>query len=178
MITFILGGARCGKSRHAEALANRWLDAHPDGERIYIATAQVFDDEMRDRVAQHQDQRGGNWRTIEEPMALRDVLQKEADQNRFILVDCLTLWLTNCLLAEHDCNGAVTGLCEALTALDGEIVIVSNEVGLGIVPENKLARQFRDIAGIANQRVAEVADKVVFIAAGLPVVLKENGSEG
>lgn len=172
-VSLVLGGARSGKSRFAEREADQWLEGHEKGERIYVATAQIFDDEMRDRVAQHQTQRGGNWQTIEEPYDLTSVLEAHNNAGKFVLVDCLTLWLTNLLLAEKDTEQAVMDLCDALRVTESHVVLVSNEVGLGIVPENKLARQFRDIAGIANQRVAEVADKVVFVAAGLPMILKD-----
>lgn len=174
MITLVLGGARSGKSRFAEAAADQWLSDNPGCDRVYVATAQIFDEEMRERVAKHKHQRGDNWRTIEEPMALADTLSHEAHPNRFILVDCLTLWLSNQLLAESDTDDAVATLCKTLASLEGNIMIVSNEVGLGIVPDNPLARRFRDIAGFANQEVAKVADKVVFIAAGLPLILKNE----
>ena len=172
MITLVLGGARSGKSRYAEQLGHDWLTGNPDGERYYIATCQPFDDEMTSRIDKHKEQRGENWTTIEEPFQLADCLAREQDKPRFILVDCLTLWLTNHLLAENDINQEIATLCDTLIKADGNIVLVANEVGLGIVPENKLARQFRDHAGICNQRVADVADRVVFIAAGLPLVMK------
>jgi len=172
MITLILGGARSGKSRYAEKIGENWLNENPKGERIYLATCQVFDDEMSNRVDKHKEQRGGNWTTIEEPLLLSEALKRETNSSRFVLVDCLTLWLTNHLLAENDTDEAITELCETLTQIESDVVLVANEVGLGIVPDNKLARQFRDIAGLCNQRVAAVTDKVVFIAAGLPMTLK------
>lgn len=171
-VTLVLGGARSGKSRFAEREADQWLDQYKDGKRIYVATARIFDEEMRDRVELHKHQRGENWQTIEEPYELTNALSHHIASGEFVLVDCLTLWLTNLLLAEKDTDLAVKELCEALSRVESEVVLVANEVGLGIVPENKLARQFRDIAGIANQKVAEVADKVVFITAGLPMILK------
>ena len=172
MITLVLGGARSGKSRYAEQLGHDWLANNPSGERLYIATCQAFDDEMTSRIDKHKQQRGDNWTTIEEPFQLADCLTRSQGKSRFILVDCLTLWLTNHLLAENDINQKISDLCDALKTADDHIVLVANEVGLGIVPENKLARQFRDHAGICNQRVAEVADHVAFIAAGLPLVMK------
>lgn len=172
MITLVLGGARSGKSRYSEQLGHDWLKANPNGERLYIATCQAFDDEMSNRIDKHKEQRGDNWTTIEEPFQLSDCLTRDARKPRFVLVDCLTLWLTNHLLAENAIDQKISDLCNALSKADGDIVLVSNEVGLGIVPENKLARQFRDHAGICNQRVAEIADRVVFIAAGLPLVMK------
>jgi len=172
MITLVLGGARSGKSRFAEMQADHWLRKNPSGERVYIATAQAFDDEMRDKVAHHKVQRGTNWRTIEEPFELVRCLTEENAENRFLLVDCLTLWLSNLVLNGIDANGATDRLCTCLEKTQGEIVIVSNEVGLGIVPVNKLSRQFRDIQGSANQRLAAAAHKVVLVTAGLPLVLK------
>jgi adenosylcobinamide kinase / adenosylcobinamide-phosphate guanylyltransferase len=163
-VVLVLGGARSGKSRFAESLAHQ--PAH------YIATAQAFDDEMRERIAAHRVQRGDKWITNEVPIDLVGVLRENDRAGHFILVDCLTLWLSNLLLAELDCDAAIQKLIAHLETAQSRIVIVSNEVGLGIVPDNKLARRFRDVQGIANQRVAEVALNVVFIAAGLPLILK------
>jgi adenosylcobinamide kinase / adenosylcobinamide-phosphate guanylyltransferase len=163
-VTLILGGARSGKSRLAESLAQ--------GERHYIATAQAFDDEMKDRIAKHQAQRGEGWVTHEEQFGLPRKLAELDLAGRFILVDCLTLWLSNLILAERDWQGPTTALCGVLQRMTSDVVLVSNEVGLSIVPDNKLGRQFRDAQGIVNQRVAVVADNVVFVAAGLPLVLK------
>jgi adenosylcobinamide kinase / adenosylcobinamide-phosphate guanylyltransferase len=160
-VTLILGGARSGKSRIAEGLCV--------GPRTYIATAQAFDDEMRERIAAHKVQRGAGWTTIEAPMELVAALEQARG---IVLVDCLTLWLSNLLLAEKDCLAFVDQLLAALRKSKSNIVLVSNEVGLSIVPENRLGRAFRDIQGIANQRIAAVADNVVFVAAGLPLVLK------
>ena len=163
-VTLVLGGARSGKSRFAESLSS--------GKKYYIATAQAFDDEMKLRIAAHQKQRGHGWITHEAPLDLVTKLAEIDDAQNFILLDCLTLWLSNLLLAEADCSEMVFDLIEHLKSAKANIVIVSNEVGLGIVPDNKLGRAFRDIQGIANQSVAAVADHVVFIAAGLPLVLK------
>jgi adenosylcobinamide kinase / adenosylcobinamide-phosphate guanylyltransferase len=163
-VVLVLGGARSGKSRLAEALAHQ--PAH------YVATAQAFDDEMRERIATHKIQRGARWVTHEEPLDLVGVLQKIDKAGQFILVDCLTLWLSNLLLADMDCESAIQNLVEYLQNAKARIVIVSNEVGLGIVPDNKLARVFRDLQGVANQRVAEISLNVVFMAAGLPLILK------
>ncbi len=163
-VVLVLGGARSGKSRFAEGLAHQ--PAH------YVATAQAFDDEMRERIEAHKVQRGSQWTTHEEPIDLVGVLKKIDVSGNFILVDCLTLWLSNLLLADADCNAAIQKLVAHLENAKARIVIVSNEVGLGIVPDNKLARRFRDVQGIGNQRVAEVAMNVVFMAAGLPLILK------
>jgi len=160
-VTLILGGARSGKSRLAESLCQ--------APRTYIATAQAFDDEMRERISLHQRQRGAGWDTVEAPMNLVAALESSSGT---VLVDCVTLWLSNLLLADADCLDAVDQLVAKLKTAKGNIVLVSNEVGLGIVPDNKLARAFRDIQGLANQRIAAVAETVVFVAAGLPLVLK------
>lgn len=164
-LTLILGGARSGKSSHAERL----IAGRP---AVYVATSQVWDAEMADRVAQHQARRdGGAWETIEEPLDVAGVLGRDLG-GRPVLVDCLTLWLTNVLLAGRDIPAEVERLCAALAAAPGPVLCVANEVGLGIVPDNALARRFRDEAGRLNQAVAAVADRVEFIAAGLPLRLK------
>ena len=163
-VSLILGGARSGKSRFAEKLAH--------GEKHYIATAQAFDDEMRERIAAHKKQRGTGWVTHEVPFDLVNQLRALDDPKRFILVDCLTLWLSNLILNDADCAEMIYDLATYLKETKSHIVLVSNEVGLGIVPDNKLGRAFRDIQGIANQGIAAIADHVVFMAAGLPMVLK------
>jgi adenosylcobinamide kinase / adenosylcobinamide-phosphate guanylyltransferase len=163
-VTLIFGGARSGKSRLAESLA--W------GEKHYIATAQAFDDEMRERINQHQQQRGEQWVTHEEQFELPRILAELDQAGRFVLIDCLTLWLSNLILAERDWQGPTTALCGVLQRMAADVVLVSNEVGLSIVPDNKLGRQFRDAQGLLNQHVAAAADNVIFVAAGLPMVLK------
>lgn len=163
-VSLILGGARSGKSRMAESLAF--------GKKYYIATAQAFDDEMRSRIAAHKRQRGVGWITHEVPFDLVNILKDLDADNHFILVDCLTLWLSNLLLAEADCAEMVGELIDHLKTSKATVVIVSNEVGLGVVPDNKLGRAFRDIQGIANQGIAAIANQVVFMAAGLPLLLK------
>jgi adenosylcobinamide kinase / adenosylcobinamide-phosphate guanylyltransferase len=165
-LTLILGGARSGKSRVAEgqvtALPTPW---------IYIATAQAFDSEMRDRIALHRDRRAEGWVTYEDPLGLATLLPT-LPEGAPVLVDCLTLWLTNHLLADHDLGAEIATLCHALTQRRGPVWLVSNEVGLGIVPDNALARRFRDEAGLLNQRVAAMADRVILVTAGLPLTLK------
>lgn len=163
-ITLVLGGARSGKSKLAETFCM--------SPRTYIATAQAFDDEMRERIAAHKIQRGAGWQTVEAPLDLVGAIASQDNLGTTILVDCITLWLSNLLLADADCLAAVDQLVLGLQKTEANIVLVSNEVGLSIVPENKLARAFRDIQGSANQRVAAVADNVVFVTAGLPLVLK------
>lgn len=167
-IIFVLGGARSGKSRFAEERTR----AFAAEENIYIATAECHDAEMESRIALHRSRRGTEWRTIEAPYQLAETLAAEARDDRAILVDCLTLWLTNHLLAEADLEAESDNLVSALTATGGPIVLVSNEVGLSIVPDNALARRFRDEAGRLNQRIAAIASEAWFIAAGLPLRLK------
>lgn len=163
-LTLILGGARSGKSAHAERLIG-------DRPAVYVATAQVWDAEMADRVGLHKARRGAGWETIEEPLDLPGVLARDHG-GRPVLIDCLTLWLTNVILGERDVAADSAALCADLAAAPGPVICVSNEVGLGIVPENALARRFRDEAGRLNQAVAAVADRVDFVAAGLPMRLK------
>jgi adenosyl cobinamide kinase/adenosyl cobinamide phosphate guanylyltransferase len=160
-LTFVLGGARSGKSAHAEAL----IAALP-GPWRYVATAQPFDDEMRARIAVHRARRDERWRTVEAPIDLPAALNTPEPA----LVDCLTLWLTNLMLAER--RPEWPALLAALDARRASTVLVSNEVGLGIVPDNPLARAFRDEAGRLHQLVAARADRVVFMVAGLPMVVK------
>ena len=163
-VTLVLGGARSGKS----ALAER-LTLAAGGPPVYVATAEAWDDEMRARIALHRAQRDGQgWRTIEAPISMPQALVETSGP---VLVDCLTLWLTNLMLGEHDIEAATTALLAALER-PALTVLVANEVGLGIVPDNALARRFRDAAGRLNQTIAARADTVVFTAAGLPLVLK------
>ncbi|EBU7498181.1 bifunctional adenosylcobinamide kinase/adenosylcobinamide-phosphate guanylyltransferase [Salmonella enterica subsp. enterica serovar Typhi] len=165
-LTFLLGGARSGKSAHAEGLIEK-LPA----PWTYIATGQAFDDEMRERIAHHQDRRGAGWQTLEAPFDLAAALENVA-AGQPVLIDCLTLWLTNHMLAEHDLAAESERLAAVLSNPRGAWFVVANEVGLGIVPDNALARRFRDEAGRLNQRVASIADRVLFMAAGLPMVMK------
>jgi adenosylcobinamide kinase/adenosylcobinamide-phosphate guanylyltransferase len=167
-VTLVLGGARSGKSRHAEGLARRH-----NGRLIYIATAQITDDEMGLRIERHREDRGAKWATVEAPLDLVNALHEADHASAFILIECITVWINNLIYHERDVASEVKRLCAALTELRGRIVIVANEVGLGIVPDNALARAFRDEAGRANQALAEVADEVLFIAAGLPMTLKK-----
>ena len=165
----VLGGARSGKSRYAQELAER------SGLALtYCATATVFseDAEMADRIARHRADRDGRWRTAEAPLDLVGMLRAESGTSQLVLVDCLTLWLTNLLLGDHDIAAAAAALVEAIPALPGPAIFVSNEVGAGIVPDNALARAFRDHQGRLNQAVAAACDTVVLVAAGLPLLLK------
>jgi len=165
--TLVLGGARSGKSRHAEAL----VESQP-GDCIYIATAEAWDAEMVERISRHQQQRGSRWRTVEAPLDLVETLGRVAGPGRAVLVDCLTLWLSNLMHADRDIAAETDRLVRWLAAPAGPVVLVSNEVGLGIVPDNALARAFRDHAGRLHQAVAAVVPSVVFVAAGLPLTLK------
>lgn len=165
--TFILGGARSGKSKFAEGLILK-----SGLKPIYIATGRAFDDEMVSRIETHQDRRGDEWETVEEPLALVDALRQASFPGRIILVDCLTLWITNLMMAEanaiHECAGLVQFLQEATVP----IVIVSNETGMGVMPMNKMAREFNDIAGSVHQEIASVCDTAYLVTAGLPQRLK------
>jgi adenosylcobinamide kinase/adenosylcobinamide-phosphate guanylyltransferase len=167
--TLVLGGARSGKSAFAEQLIGDSGLA-----RIYLATATAGDDEMRSRIAHHRVQRGDGWTTVEEPLALVDALTREATLGRAVLVDCLTLWLSNLMLAERDFEMEARRLARFLGAAKHPVVLVSNEVGLGLVPETPLGRSFRDAQGRLNQVVAATVPNVVFIAAGLPLWLKRS----
>jgi adenosylcobinamide kinase/adenosylcobinamide-phosphate guanylyltransferase len=169
-VTLILGGARSGKSRYAETLVT---GAAASG--TYIATAEPGDDEMAARIAAHRARRGSFWRTIETSLDLAPTLLTHADPGRPILVDCLTLWLSNLFGAGRVVAHEAEALCGALRDTSGPVVLVANEVGLGLVPETPLGREFRDAAGRLNQQIAAAADRVVFIAAGLPLVLKGAG---
>lgn len=167
-VTLVLGGARSGKSRRAQALA----EAAPVDRRVFIATAQAFDAEMRERIDRHRADRDARWRTVEAPLDLAAAIAAADAPGALLLVDCLTLWTSNLLLADQPLDPALDALCAALAAARGRVVLVSNEVGWGIVPDNALARRFRDLAGIVNQRVAAAADRVELVVAGLPMVLK------
>ncbi|HVZ03340.1 bifunctional adenosylcobinamide kinase/adenosylcobinamide-phosphate guanylyltransferase [Hyphomicrobium sp.] len=165
-LTLVLGGARSGKSVYAESL----LTALPP-PWAYVATAEPFDDEMRQRIDIHQRRRGTGWVAHEAPFDLARVLAGKAVETP-CLIDCLTLWVSNLILADRDIVQETETLIAALSKRAAPCIMVSNEVGLGIVPDNALARRFRDEAGRLNQRIAAVADRVVFVAAGLPMNLK------
>jgi adenosylcobinamide kinase/adenosylcobinamide-phosphate guanylyltransferase len=169
-IILITGGARSGKSRYAEQRA-----AEFGGRRLYLATAEATDEEMVQRIAEHKRQRGDAWITIEEPRELASALLAQRGRTDCALVDCVTIWLSN-LLLHRDVNfaEAKTGeLLETLPRLDFHLILVTNEVGSGIVPDSALARQFRDLAGWANQRIAAAANEVVLTVAGTPMIVKK-----
>ncbi|HAY21408.1 bifunctional adenosylcobinamide kinase/adenosylcobinamide-phosphate guanylyltransferase [Desulfobacca acetoxidans] len=169
-VAFLSGGAKSGKS----TLAQRWAEALPP-PRLYVATGEALDEEMAARIADHQRARGPHWQTWEEPLALAAVLHEANGRYGVILVDCLTLWLSNLLTHDHQFGhpeSAADQFCKTLEGLTTPIILVSNEVGWGIVPENSLARRFRDLAGRLNQQVAALADVAVLVVSGLPLYLK------
>ena len=167
-LTLVIGGARSGKSRYAERLSEsepaRW---------IYLATAEARDGEMERRIAEHRARRDRSWETIEAPHDLAGALGVLPPRSA-VLIDCLTLWLSNRLLADAEIDRAIEGLERALASHDGAVVMVSNDVGSGIVPDNAVARRFRDLQGVLNQRIAAKASRVVLMVAGLPLVVKET----
>lgn len=167
-LTLVLGGARSGKSRYAEGLVTGlpppWT---------YIATAEAYDAEMRQRIGEHVARRGPGWRTIETPRALAETIRAENGKPAPILVDCLTLWLSNLILDTTPWAPAADALLNAIDEGAAPVVLISNEVGQGIVPDNALARAFRDAQGLLNQRIAARAERVVLVAAGLPLTLKD-----
>lgn len=170
--TLVLGGARSGKSAFAERLIQGSGLA-----QIYLATATSGDDEMRARIDHHRARRGANWRTVEEPLALVDALTKEATRGRTVLVDCLTLWLSNLMGASRDPDIEARRLTRFLGVAKYPVVFVSNEIGMGLVPDTPLGRDFRDAQGRLNQVVAAAVPNVVFIAAGLPLWLKHETAQ-
>lgn len=164
---FVLGGARSGKSHHAQRLAQSL-----GTNLVYMATAEAGDEEMSQRIARHIADRDETWKTVEAPIDLRAAIDSTCRGDVVVLVDCLTLWLSNILLAEMDVPQEIDRLVQAIASVDSNLVLVSNEVGLGLVPGNALGRQFRDEQGRLNRQIASVCDKVEFIAAGLPILLK------
>ncbi|MGH6795524.1 MAG: bifunctional adenosylcobinamide kinase/adenosylcobinamide-phosphate guanylyltransferase [Methylocella sp.] len=163
----VLGGARCGKSRYAQKLAEA-----SRLQPVLIATAEAHDAEMAMRIARHAASRDSHWTVVEEPVALAGALHREARKDRIVVVDCATLWLSNLLLQDADAAGATQDLAQGVAGLSGPVVFVSNEVGAGIVPENPLARAFRDAQGLFNQALAEACDAVVLLNAGIARCLK------
>ena len=166
-LTLVLGGARSGKSRHAETLIEA-SGLTP----YYIATAEALDGEMTERITRHQTRRGNRWQTVEEPLRLTETLHSVTAEGRALMVDCLTLWLTNLMVHDLAVEAEVKRLIDSLDRLRGATVFVSNEVGQGVMPTNAMARAFIDHAGILHQRLAENADRVVLMSAGLPQQLK------
>lgn len=165
--TFVLGGARSGKSAFAENLVLK-----SGLKAVYLATGRAFDDEMVERIESHQTRRGEDWMTVEEPLALVDALQQSSHPGRIILVDCLTLWVTNLMMAEANIPKEAAGLVNFLKEATVPVVIVSNEVGQGVVPDNKMAREFVDLSGLLHQEIAAACNHVYLVTAGLPQKLK------
>jgi len=165
-ISLIFGGAKSGKSNYAENLAI------PYSNKIYIATAEARDEEMQKRIKNHQNQRDNNWHTIEEPVNFIPHLTKSYTENTIILIDCMTIWLSNLMEKSLSITDMTDTLLNNLSSCSADVILVSNELGLSIVPENALARAFRDEQGLLNQKLAKRATNVVFIAAGLPLILK------
>lgn len=182
---FILGGQRSGKSRRAEMLARQWLERSPDHRAVLIATGQAWDGEMRERIARHRRDRAERvpgMVTVEEPLALAEALRRASDAQTLVVVDCLTLWLTN-LMMPADAGQAIEepaviaaghALCEAIAAAPGPLVLVGNEIGLGVIPLGREVRQFVDALGRLNQSVAAACERVTLMAAGLPLTLKDK----
>lgn len=168
---FVIGGCRSGKSRYALKTAQKFAGDN----RIFLATCVPDDDEMKQRVARHQDERGSDWETAEVPLDLPDAIQAHSQTANILLVDCLTLWISNLMMTYQDpaaIEAHIHSLNDALAEPHCPVILVSNEVGTGIVPQNKLARLFRDLVGSANQIAAESSDKVVWMVAGIPVTIK------
>jgi adenosylcobinamide kinase/adenosylcobinamide-phosphate guanylyltransferase len=183
--TFILGGQRSGKSRRAEMLARQWIDVSPGHRALMIATGQAWDDEMRERIERHKADRAlrvPGMATVEEPLALAEALTRHSDANTLIVVDCLTLWLTNLTmpadpaqaLPEAAVIAAGEDLCAAIAAAPGPLVLVGNEIGLGVIPMGREVRAFVDALGRLNQQVAAACERVTLMAAGLPLTLKDR----
>jgi len=170
-ITFVIGGCRSGKSRYAQRLA----EGIQNRNRIFIATCVPYDEEMQERVRKHQEDRDSTWTTVDAPILLPDMLEKYGKEENVVLADCLTLWISNLLMYPdivQEIDLRVDNLIQSLENVNGTVIVVSNEVGAGIVPENRLARQFRDIVGILNRKTAAVADEVIWMVAGIPVKIK------
>ncbi len=178
-ITLALGGARSGKTSYAETTAlnlaaEKNKDVNNNGKKaIYVATGQAFDDEMAARIARHRDIRADRFITIEEPLDLAAVLARHGAGD-VLLIDSIGTWLTNHMIAESNMEDVINGLISALTATTATVVLVSDEVGMGIVPEGAMSRAFRDHIGMTNQRVGMIADTVAFLVAGLPMMVKNN----
>ena len=168
-ITFILGGSRSGKSSFALERASAIA-----GSKAFIATAQAFDDEMKDRIERHKQERPPEWKTFEEHFALPSLIDGMRNGYDVVLVDCLTLWLSNLMMNNADVEAKIVSFVSSAIACPASLFVVSNEVGMGIVPENALARKFRDFAGTLNRRVAEIADEVYLVTAGIPMKIKAN----
>jgi adenosylcobinamide kinase / adenosylcobinamide-phosphate guanylyltransferase len=172
-IIFITGGARSGKSSFAMAEASKI-----NGKKAYIATAEALDEEMRQRIENHKRQRGNDWVTYEEPLKIAEVIKEIEGKYSVILIDCLTLWLSNLFMNNKKIEREIESFCYSLSTVHCPLFIVSNEVGMGIVPDNELSRKFRDMAGLLNQKIASTSDEVYMVVAGIPVKIKEKYNAG
>lgn len=172
-IVFITGGARSGKSSFAMAEASRI-----NGKKAYIATAEALDEEMRQRIENHKRQRGNDWVTYEEPLKIAEVIKEIEGKYSAILIDCLTLWLSNLFMNNKKIEREIESFCCSLSTVHCPLFIVSNEVGMGIVPDNELSRKFRDMAGLLNQKIASTSDEVYMVMAGIPAKIKEKYNAG
>lgn len=175
MKTLILGGVKSGKSRFAESCVKEWVEqaGNRAEDVIYLATAESRADAFSERIERHRQQRPETWKTVEEPLEITAVIDRASGKNQCLLVECLTLWMSNLLQDEAELGARIELFCEALERHEGEIILVSNETGLGIMPVNALARRFGDEIGILHQRLADVCDRVVLTVAGLPLYLKK-----
>jgi len=177
MKSLILGGVKSGKSRYAEQQARAWAAqvGNSDHSVVYLATAENReDDDFSRRISRHRAQRPAEWKTIEEPLNISAIIASASGKNKCVLLECLTLWLSNLLQDEAMLSQQIADFCQALVAYEGEIILVSNETGLGIMPPNALARRFGDEVGILHQRLAGLCDEVVLTVAGLPTILKTS----
>lgn len=172
MRTLVLGGARSGKSRRAQTLAEGAVEAGRASRLVYVATAEPLDEDMAARIARHRSERDERWRTLEAPLELPEAITRSATPASLVLVDCLTLWLSNLMHAGREIESETARLLAALAGAGGPVILVSNEVGLGLVPETPLGRAFRDHQGRLNQAAASACERVEFVAAGLPLTLK------
>uniref|UniRef100_A0A7C4RSZ9 Adenosylcobinamide kinase n=1 Tax=Desulfatirhabdium butyrativorans TaxID=340467 RepID=A0A7C4RSZ9_9BACT len=172
-MTLVIGGCRSGKSGHALRLAETLSERN----RVFIATCRPMDEEMRQRVAKHQRERDPSWRVVEDVSDLGEAIRQAACPDGVVLVDCLTLWAADLLWSGSDMEAALDRLMEGMRASSGPVVLVSGEVGLGMVPENAMARAYRDAVGLINQRVAALADRVVWMVAGIPVVIQDRSQK-
>jgi len=182
LITLVLGGARSGKSRFALELANNFIfskegvrggdSVSPTLKKAYVATAQALDEEMKERIEKHKKERSGEWATFEEPLNISTLISDINRSYDVILVDCLTLWLSNLLLNNKNVEAEIESFISSLSTIRCSLFTVSNEVGLGIVPDNALARRFRDLSGYLNQKIASVADEVYLVTAGIPLKIR------
>jgi len=169
-VIFITGGCRSGKSRYALDYANQHFS-----KKIYLATCEALDEEMAQRIEHHKKMRGPEWHTVEEPVEIVDKIRQYGDKVEVILLDCITLWLSNLLTKGNDdlkIKDGINRLMEILKQTSTSLIVVSNEVGMGIVPADSLSRQFRDLSGMVNQRIAEMVDTVIFMVSGIPIFLK------